>query len=164
MKTLPPQFEELADLVWALVNDRLDAAGATRLEQLLDGRGQPAGLSGTDGPVRLAGMGEGRGTRGVGDRGTGLGTSVPSEVVSGQWSVVSESEIRNQKSEIPQSRVPSPQPRTPHSAHHHRHFRHYPLLSPSLHFSAGRLAVLLRGRHGDHGHGDPGRLAVQGVP
>ena len=29
MTTLPPQFEEIADLVWALVNDRLDAAGAS---------------------------------------------------------------------------------------------------------------------------------------
>ena len=36
MTTLPPQFEELADLVWALVNDRLDAAGASRLGELLD--------------------------------------------------------------------------------------------------------------------------------
>ena len=36
MTALPDQFEELADLVWALVNDRLDAAGADRLQQLLD--------------------------------------------------------------------------------------------------------------------------------
>jgi hypothetical protein len=36
MNALPRQFEELADLVWALVNDRLDAAGASQLRQLLD--------------------------------------------------------------------------------------------------------------------------------
>ena len=31
-----PEFEVLADLVWALVNDRLDEEGAVRLQQLLD--------------------------------------------------------------------------------------------------------------------------------
>jgi hypothetical protein len=35
MTKLPAHFEELTDLAWALVNDRLDAAGADRLEQLL---------------------------------------------------------------------------------------------------------------------------------
>ena len=168
MKTLPPQFEELADLVWALVNDRLDAAGAMRLEQLLDaGGGQPAGLSGTDGPVRLAGMGEarrglagkGRGSRGV-ER--GLGTSVPSELVSGQWSVAGESEIRNQKPETLSPESPAPA-RTPHSAHHHRHFFPRSPFAVQHPLAAGRLADLLRGGHGVDGHGDPGRLGVQGV-
>ncbi len=32
----PPQFEELADLVWALANDRLDADGAAGLRLLLE--------------------------------------------------------------------------------------------------------------------------------
>ena len=32
----PPQFEELADLVWALANDRLDADGASSLRLLLE--------------------------------------------------------------------------------------------------------------------------------
>ena len=36
MRALPPQFEELVDLVWALVSDRLDAAGTSRLRQLLE--------------------------------------------------------------------------------------------------------------------------------
>ena len=36
MTALPHQFEELADLVWALANDRLDAAGGSRLCRLLD--------------------------------------------------------------------------------------------------------------------------------
>ncbi len=31
-----PQFEELTDLVWSLVNDRLDAGGAVRLQALLE--------------------------------------------------------------------------------------------------------------------------------
>jgi hypothetical protein len=36
MSTLPVQFEEVADLVWALANDSLDDQGAVRLQQLLD--------------------------------------------------------------------------------------------------------------------------------
>jgi hypothetical protein len=36
MTELPVHFEELTDLAWALVNDRLDSQGADRLQQLLD--------------------------------------------------------------------------------------------------------------------------------
>ncbi len=36
MTCQPPQFEELADLVWALANDRLDADGASNLRLLLE--------------------------------------------------------------------------------------------------------------------------------
>jgi hypothetical protein len=36
MRALPRQFEALADLIWALVNERLDAAGAAQLRQLLE--------------------------------------------------------------------------------------------------------------------------------
>ncbi len=36
MTRLPPAFEELADLAWALVNGGLDAQSGSRLRQLLD--------------------------------------------------------------------------------------------------------------------------------
>ena len=36
MTDLPVHFEELTDLAWALVNDRLDAQDADRLQQLLE--------------------------------------------------------------------------------------------------------------------------------
>ena len=51
----------LADLVWALVNDRLDEAGRRSLGATARRRSGPSPrLYRTDGPVRLARMGEGR--------------------------------------------------------------------------------------------------------
>ena len=150
---LPPQFEELADLVWALVNDRLDEAGTVRLEQLLDGdaANRRVYLELMDQFASLEW--EASAARGL-VGGQGLGTSVPTEVVSGQWSVVSESEVRDQKSDL------FPRPVIPPSS---STLRGRPLAACRLSSSLGRLAVLLRGRHGDRGHGDPGGLGVQGV-
>ncbi len=166
MKTLPPQFEELADLVWALVNDRLDAAGAMRLERLLDREAanrrvylelmdQFASLEWEKGEGRgLAG--KGRGLRGV-ER--GLGTSVPSELVSDQWPVASESEIRNQKPETVSPESPAPEPLIPPIIiDASSPIRPFALQHP---LAAGRLADLLRGGHVVDGHGDPGAWAYK---
>ena len=84
MNALPPQFEEMADLVWSMVNDRLDPDGALRLRQLLadgsDNRRTYLQLMDQFASLEWEkGGGEGSGVRDQGE-----------QVASGQWLVASD--------------------------------------------------------------------------
>ena len=57
MARLPSAFEELADLTWALANDRLEAEAVAPAATARLGCGQSAGIYQADKPVRRAGMG-----------------------------------------------------------------------------------------------------------
>jgi hypothetical protein len=110
MTAIGKQFEELADLVWALANDRLDADGAARLGELLeqDADNRRVYIELIDQFATLewekSVSGQQPGTSGQGGaRGAGRGTwESGATVEGGEWRVENAAEY----AECPHSRIP----------------------------------------------------------
>ncbi len=93
-----PQSEELHRLLTVLSDGEPSGAEFDRLQQLL--RQDPAAQAYYRQYMRLCALLEFE-RAASGNEGRGPGTSVPSEALSGQWSVVGKSEIGNQEPELP---------------------------------------------------------------
>jgi hypothetical protein len=130
--TLPSgQFEELADLVWALANDRLDDGGTGRLQQLLDAdaANRRVYIELMDQFAALE-WEKGEAARADGGRRS-------EEVAGGRWPEASghqQSSITDQQSANPQSPFPTPFPLPT---------IHYPLSTVSASLFSGWLVAYL---------------------
>ena len=159
-----PQPEELHELLIALSDGELSGEQFARLQQLL--RQDPAAQAYYRQYMRLCALleferaaGEGR-MRNWGRAGMSALQGCSDVRIDQLGNSVRNPTLVRQSLRVPDA--PAPEPLIPPIIIDPSPAIHSPLFT--IHSLARRLAVFLRGRHGDHGHGDPGGLGCTRCP